>query len=272
MPNSYNPDYNFWSGWAISADNDVSTPGFMNDLSAITGAGYDGSTTYAVSFAGSGSQMKLTGPAQGGQVSGMYVTNGTYAYLSMLEGDGFAKKFGGETGDDPDFFLLTIKGYANGQLGNDSVDFYLADYRFSDNAQDYIVDEWTWVDLSSLGNVDSLQFSMNSTDVGQFGMNTPAYFCVDNVVTTDMPSPAFDIIPDDVFSIYPNPVADQLYVLWEQAEEAELLIRNLAGQLIHQTPLQIGVNAIPIQRLPAGQYVAEIRTGHQIAAELLLKK
>jgi hypothetical protein len=34
----------------------------------------------------------------------------TYAALSMRDGDGFAKQFGGASGDDPDYFLLTITG------------------------------------------------------------------------------------------------------------------------------------------------------------------
>ena len=29
--------------------------------------------------------------------------------------------------------------------------------------------------------LDSVQFKLVSSDVGQFGMNTPAYFCLDNV-------------------------------------------------------------------------------------------
>ena len=62
-----------------------------------------------------------------------------------------------------------------------SVDFYLADYRFADNSRDYIVDTWTQVDLSTLSDATVLTFAMESTDVGQFGMNTPSYFAVDGI-------------------------------------------------------------------------------------------
>jgi hypothetical protein len=61
------------------------------------------------------------------------------------------------------------------------VHFYLADYRFEDNAEDYIVKTWEWFDLSSLGRADSLMCTLGSSDTGMFGMNTPAYFCVDNL-------------------------------------------------------------------------------------------
>ena len=62
------------------------------------------------------------------------------------------------------------------------VEFYLADYRFADNGEDYIVDTWEYIDLSSLGAVKSLEFGLSSSDVGDFGMNTPAYFALDTVV------------------------------------------------------------------------------------------
>ena len=65
------------------------------------------------------------------------------------------------------------------------IDFYLADFRFDDNTLDYIVDQWTTVDLSGLTNAVELQFSLSSSDVGDFGMNTPAYFAVDHVTVSE---------------------------------------------------------------------------------------
>ncbi|MCK4822507.1 DUF4465 domain-containing protein, partial [bacterium] len=68
------------------------------------------------------------------------------------------------------------------------IDFYLADYRFTDNSLDYIVKGWTWLDLSGFGNdVIGLQFALSSSDVGQWGMNTPAYFALDDVTTVPIP-------------------------------------------------------------------------------------
>ena len=61
-------------------------------------------------------------------VQGAWITNTTYAALSMLNGDGFAKKFGGDSGNDADWFLLSISGTNSAQ--SNRVDFYLADYRF----------------------------------------------------------------------------------------------------------------------------------------------
>ena len=115
-----------------------------------------------------------------------YFTNTTYAALSMQNGDGFAKKFGGLTGDDPDYFKLTITGF-NGATMTGSVDFFLADFRFANNSQDYIVTDWTSVSLSGLGAVTRLGFEVASSDVGQWGMNTPAYFAMDTLAPVPEP-------------------------------------------------------------------------------------
>lgn len=271
LPNSYNPALNSWSGWAISASTDVTTPGFMNDLSAITGSGYN-STAYAVSFASPQSIIELEGAAAGGAVEGMYVTNGTYPYLSMLEGDGFAKKFGGESGDDPDFFLLTIKKYLGGELGTDSVNFYLADYRFEDNSQDYIVDDWTYIDLSPLGNADSLQFTMSSTDNGMFGMNTPAYFCIDDLTTTDMPvSTGRTELPSAHLDVFPNPAGAIWHAHWAPEQEAEARLMNISGQLLQSFRLKPGTNAIDALTLPAGLYMLHVQTKHGYLTKKLIK-
>ena len=43
----------------------------------------------------------------------MDLTNATYAALSMQNGDSFAKKFGGTTGNDADLFGVTLRGFDN---------------------------------------------------------------------------------------------------------------------------------------------------------------
>ena len=121
-------------------------------------------------------------------ISSVYFTNNAYAYHSMLNGDTFAKKFGGATSNDADWFKLTITGKNAGGSVAGEVEFYLADYRFANNNEDYIVDSWTPIDLSGLGEVRSIEFALSSSDTGQFGMNTPAYFAMDNLVVVPEPS------------------------------------------------------------------------------------
>ncbi|HET8573636.1 MAG TPA: DUF4465 domain-containing protein [Edaphocola sp.] len=98
----------------------------------------------------------------------------------MENGDSAAKKFGGVNGTDPDWLLLTIKGYNYASEVVDSALFYLADFRSDTAANHYIVQDWTIVKLKNMGRVDSLSFTLSSSDVDSNGkMRTTAYFCVD---------------------------------------------------------------------------------------------
>ncbi len=272
LPNTYNAAFMAWSGWAISATTDTLTPGFNNQYSAIAGGGYEGSAAYAVSYASPASILKLEEGAGGSVVEGLYITNSAYAYLSMLDGDNFAKKFGGETGDDLDFFRLTVKKYLDGELGVDSVDFYLADYRFTDNSQDYIIRDWTYLDLSSLGEADSLSFALASSDVGQFGMNTPAYFCVDNITTRDaVVSTTPGVQKEFSYRMFPNPTTDFIIVDWEESKETSFVIFDASGRKVREFLIRPGQNRLDLGNLPRGAYFLKRIDSTGLQTQMVLK-
>ena len=175
-----------WEGFAYSNLSQEVPPleSLVGQYTAIPGAGEPG-PNYAIGYVGFAGlpTMILDEPAE---LAGAYFTNNNYAYYAMLNGDGFSKKFGGVSGDEPDWLKLTVEGFDTGDASTGTVDFYLADYRFADNQQDYIVADWRWVDLSSVGEIKKVTFSLSSSDVGEYGMNTPAYFAMDTVVPEPM--------------------------------------------------------------------------------------
>ena len=168
-------DYASWwfFGYANSTDTKYET--LDDQWNNIVGGGYDGSANYGVAYASSyygPCNVTVLNHADGIEVPGFYITNSSYAYSSMLNGDAYAKKFGKD-----DWFKLTITGYDAAGEVTGTKDFYLADLR-DDKA--YIINDWRYVDLSGLGKVSKLSFALSSTDNGDWGMNTPAYFCFDN--------------------------------------------------------------------------------------------
>jgi hypothetical protein len=183
--NIYDSQFSFWLGWSYSNQTDLMTPGFANQYSCYNppSGGGDDSPNYGVAFNSQVGDALVLLP-DGTKPASVRITNTTYAALSMRDGDMFAKKFGGPDGSDPDFFMLTIYGLDVNASVIGSVDFFLADYRFQDPDRNYIVSSWTTVDLTPLGNATSLAFGMSSSDNGPFGMNTPAYFALDNLVIT----------------------------------------------------------------------------------------
>ncbi len=190
--NQYYSDWSSWFGFAYSRVNDTTTPGYGNQYAVISGTGVGGTGVYAVAcddsaYGGNSDTVTLPVPCR---VKGFHVNNTTYAVRDMETGGWFSKKFGGADGNDPDWFLLTVTGRDSDGNVTGAQELYLADFRFTDNAQDYILRDWTWMDLTSLGSdVKTLEFTLSSSDVGAYGMNTPAYFAMDNLTTAESYAP-----------------------------------------------------------------------------------
>jgi len=204
--NLYDPNYESWEGFSYSNITDSTIADLAGQYNAITGAGQGGSPNYAICFVGWTESPTVT-LNTAGIVYGLYVTNNDTTYYSLLNGSMFSKKFGGFTGDDPDWLLLTITGKDIDGTVIGMVDFYLADYRFTDNNTDYIIDTWEYIDLTSLGQVKSLEFSLSSSDFGDWGMNTPAYFALDTLISQSESSDA-EIYNEAGINGYINPDND----------------------------------------------------------------
>ncbi len=270
LPNSYNTNYQSWSGWSISNTTDVTTPGYLNQYSSITGGGAENSETFAAAFVSGTNYLGMVDEAADQQVAGLYITNSTYGYLSMQDGDNFAKKFGGATGDDPDYFLVTIKKIQNGTLYPDSINFYLADFRFEDNTEDYILNDWTYVDLTSLGEVDSLVFTLSSTDVGSYGMNTPASFCIDNATTNDGIVNTHSPFVNTELEIFPNPT-NQVLNIGNISSTSVCQVYNLQGQLLLSQNAEDDILTLELQHLNTGTYILSVNDNGKIRSRTFIK-
>ena len=199
--NGYTPGFGSWNGFSWSKVADTTTPGFANQYASFSGGGSDGAggtitgTNYAVGF---GNQSFFNLP-EAAQLQSVDITNTTYAGISMRDGDSFAKKFGGDSGNDEDFFKVTLTGFEDVNLGGNStgaIDVFLADYRFSDNSEDYILDSWNQFDLTNLGSARSVELSFTTTDNGAFGANTPLFVAIDNLSYSinSVPEPAAPLL------------------------------------------------------------------------------
>lgn len=95
-------------------------------------------------------------------------TNAAWTLNSITNGDDYAKKF-----DPSDYLYLIVTGYKDGKK-TQSIKIALAE-------NGLFVTNWNYADIRSLGLVDEIRFSMDSSDKGEWGLNTPTYFCLDNL-------------------------------------------------------------------------------------------
>ena len=255
----------YWaSGWTYSNETDIATVG--NQYSSFAGGDVSGGGNYLIgttAISDVGASFLLS------EGINFYVTNSTYTAISMREGDVYAKKFGDSTDaagmvdgtNGEDWLKLSIYAYTFGTL-IDSVEIYLADYRFSNDSLDYILDTWEAVNLPF--PTDSIRFSLSSSDTGLFGMNTPGYFCLDHI-TGEYPT---DIAEKQVntINIFPNPAVDYVNV-----GEGQIEVYSMTGTKLI-TQYLFGSNRLNVASLSPGMYQVVVRNGHQISRASLIKR
>ena len=127
----------------------------------------------------------------------------------------------------------------------------LADNR-SENADDWkLNDTWEWVDLSELGQIASIYFTMESSDTGDYGINTPTYFCLDKLTVSTEPSSVEESVAAQAKVYYDRSNGT---VRVESAQLVEAAVYNMSGTLVMKQLVE-GSGAIDMSAYPAGVYV-----------------
>lgn len=166
----------FGGGFTYTNTTDINTPGYSN-LSAITAKGVNG-LVYFTAKTDQNTPAQITNlQPDKYHFKGAWVTNCTYAYLAIKDGnDGYLNQTKFENND---WFKVRATGYDPKGSSIGYVDFYLADYR---NGKKEIIDTWKWFDWSSISRAYYIKFEMSSTDNNdKQEMNTPSYFCLDGI-------------------------------------------------------------------------------------------
>jgi len=256
----------YWaSGWTYSNETDVATVG--NQFSSFAGGDATVGGNYIIGTTAIGDPGTSFLMSAG---LDLYVSNSTYAAVSMRDGDLYGKKFGDSTDasgmvdgtNGEDWFKLSIYAYTFGVL-MDSVEIYLADYRFSNDSLDYILDTWEHVVIPV--SVDSLSFSLSSSDAGLFGMNTPGYFCLDHITGDYFTGIEENVV--NALEIYPNPTNDYITV----GDGIGMLeIYSVAGSRVLTRYLS-GSARVDVSSLEPGMYLVALRQEDQIFSSQLIK-
>ncbi|MES2515153.1 MAG: DUF4465 domain-containing protein [Bacteroidota bacterium] len=259
----------YWeSGTAYTNLNDTVNGSYTNLYGAITGSAFLGNN-YATAHGGSVISFTNNTTA----IAGFYITNTTYVWKTIKNGDSFSRKFGDTTGTGsgtsiaqgayPDWFKVLVRGYRNGALLTDSIEFFLADYRFASNSNDYVLNNWQFVNCIALGQVDSINVELKSSDVGSFGMNTPAFFSMDNFATVSTVG-IKELSNASNISLFPNPAKEYCILNYESANvtTVNVSVADITGKEVQQHNIQTvsGTNQLKLttEALESGVYFVTI--------------
>ena len=182
----------YWDGFTIckSADNSSQTDWISHQWSNIAGGGVqvtadgvtvDSNKPYVVGYWSAWSETPsntiMFDNDKEYVVKGMYIVNSCYAYYCCAE----ANSMGRPLNQEGDYFKIIAHGVkADGE--ETTTELELCGFH---NGQFSAITDWTWWDLSALGQVVSLYFTMDSSDKGDYGMNTPSYFAMDQLTVSE---------------------------------------------------------------------------------------
>ena len=256
-----------WEGFTISRSTDtiLSHESFYPDhqWGIMAGGGIDGvGTPFILGYFSEYTESSLDRHiceiefthAQDVEAVGCYVCNSPYTTRCITEGFGYARKFA-----QGDYCTLTAHGIDANSEECGTVVYYMADYRDEDPAKWFINKGWEWMDLTSLGAVKSIYFTMETTDIGDWGSNTTFYFGLDKItihpVKEETGIPQLSTLNSQL-AVYPNPSRNIINI--DDIEIGPHIdIYTLQGQLIHTTT----TTKIDISNFDSGIYI--IKSGNK---------
>lgn len=251
------PQYDYWEGFAYANSKLNSFTVLSDQYRNAVGGGVDGSDGYAVMYAGSYATptIDVTNNLDGEIVNGVYVTNTPYAVGSMEKGDGYTKAF--KTGD---YYKVIFTGY-DAEDNTKNVEFMLADYTSENESAHYIVKDWKWVDLSTLGAVTKITMTVMGSQTG-----IPSYVALDNLGASK-PTGVKDVEAGSV-NIYPVPTVDILHIDGV-AESSSVRVYTVGGQLVGDYQLENG--SIDVSSLVSGVYIVQVTAANGVVKKQFVK-
>lgn len=252
----------YWDGFTISnyADNnDYGTDWVPNQWGSMTKGGVNGEgSNFLVAYWSSYNDFGATHVTQTSnyvtfndgkphEAIGTYVTNAPWSYYGIKNGDQFARKF-----VQGDYFKLIAKGFAaDGVTETGTAEFYLADYRSVNPVQWKLHDTWQWFDLTDLGEVSYIQFTMESTDTGAWGINTATMFCLDKLTVKAIQDISTDVEAVETLKAYRSGKT-----LYQLPVGGTISVYSLSGTL----QLQQTINDSTMELPDNGMYIIRIQS------------
>lgn len=178
FPNYWDSQWQAWAfaGYASLTETDYTDPSCQ--MRCAYGRGHD-SSTYGVIFDDTfqGPTIVEIDEALGEtEVPGVWACASAWVKHAVLWGDGLSGPF--ESGD---YCSMMVSGRRADDTWAGPVQIRLADYTSPDPAEWYVLDEWNYFPLTSLGKITALRWNFSSTKKNAWGITTPSYICIDDL-------------------------------------------------------------------------------------------
>ena len=173
----YNEEYAYWGGFAQSRvkDADAANGLFANQYAVYNEAAASGDSFLIYYYDSYNEPCDIVVKQQGVSLRDVMLNLTTYTYASITDEaiNDFARIF-----VDGDYLKVVFTGM-RGNEATGVVECYVVDYR---DGKREMTTEWTTFSLANLGEgYDRVSVTIETTDVGEWGANTPLYIAMDNL-------------------------------------------------------------------------------------------
>ena len=173
----YNEEYAYWGGFAQSRvkDADAANGLFANQYAVYNEAAASGDSFLIYYYDSYNEPCDIVVKQQGVSLRDVMLNLTTYTYASITNEaiNDFARVF-----VDGDYLKVVFTGMRDNEATG-VVECYVVDYR---DGKREMTTEWIKFSLANLGEgYDRVSVTIETTDVGEWGANTPLYIAMDNL-------------------------------------------------------------------------------------------
>lgn len=176
----YSEEYAYWGGFAQASLYDMVDGSFLNQYSVFNSNPASGDAYLLFYYDEYNEPCDILCRYFGSyQFTTIRLNLTTYTYMSITDEDcnNFARVFG-----DGDYLKVSFTALLKDKVEGVTVDCYVVDYR---DGKRYVADNWATFDISALaGELWGVRVRIETTDVGEWGANTPLYICMDDLTYT----------------------------------------------------------------------------------------
>lgn len=172
--------YGYWGGFAVASHFDMEDGSSLNQYSVYNSVAASGDKYLLYYYDDYNEPCDILCRYYGYyQFASVCMNLSTFTYKSITDEDAnaFARTF-----TDGDYLKVIFTALMENKTEGKSVECYVVDYR---DGKRYVATNWDAFDISGLcGEIWGLRVRIETSDVGEWGANTPLYICMDNLVYT----------------------------------------------------------------------------------------
>lgn len=172
----YNEEFRYWGGFALTRkfDTDAANGLFENQYAVYNASASEGDCALIYYYDSYNEPCDIV-LKDATMLTSVRLNLTTYTYASITDEDinSFARAFA-----DGDYLKVVFRSL-KGDVEVGIVECYVVDYR---DGRRYMATAWDEFDLRALGSgYDTVRVTIETTDVGEYGANTPLYIGLDEL-------------------------------------------------------------------------------------------